>query len=214
VLDMGGGLNAGGGATLSGVAYEGVLDLSRPFQQLNVVNGITLTDTSGSQAGTVLLTGAASRLVAGSSETLGNATIYLGSAGTLYLGQHIAAPELDAASGTTLTLGTATLLRSAGPAATLGNCSLGGWTDTRIVPRGAVLNFTARMYTYVTLTIQEGPSAVTLELPAGEYSGEWLNVETGEIARSESFRHAGGDRIFRTPEFSDGIALRLNRTRR
>ena len=42
-------------------------------------------------------------------------------------------------------------------------CDLGGWTDTRIVPRGAVLNFTARMYTYVTLTVQEGPSAVTLE---------------------------------------------------
>ena len=38
-------------------------------------------------------------------------------------------------------------------------CDLGGWTDTRIVPHGAVLNFTARMYTYVTLTIQEGPSA-------------------------------------------------------
>jgi D-glycero-alpha-D-manno-heptose-7-phosphate kinase len=42
-------------------------------------------------------------------------------------------------------------------------CDLGGWTDTRIVPRGAVLNFTARMYTYVTLTVQEGPSSVTLE---------------------------------------------------
>ncbi len=42
-------------------------------------------------------------------------------------------------------------------------CDLGGWTDTRIVPRGAVLNFTARMYTYVTLTIQEGPSGVILE---------------------------------------------------
>lgn len=42
-------------------------------------------------------------------------------------------------------------------------CDLGGWTDTRIVPRGTVLNFTARMYTYVTLTVQEGPSAVTLE---------------------------------------------------
>jgi D-glycero-alpha-D-manno-heptose-7-phosphate kinase len=42
-------------------------------------------------------------------------------------------------------------------------CDLGGWTDTRIVPRGAVLNFTARMYTYVTLTVHEGPSGVTLE---------------------------------------------------
>ena len=42
-------------------------------------------------------------------------------------------------------------------------CDLGGWTDTRIVPHGVVLNFTARIYTYVTLTIQEGPSGVILE---------------------------------------------------
>jgi D-glycero-alpha-D-manno-heptose-7-phosphate kinase len=42
-------------------------------------------------------------------------------------------------------------------------CDLGGWTDTRIVPRGAVLNFTARLYTYATLRVQEGPSGITLE---------------------------------------------------
>ncbi len=42
-------------------------------------------------------------------------------------------------------------------------CDLGGWTDTRIVPRGAVLNFTARLYTYATLQVQEGPSGLILE---------------------------------------------------
>lgn len=42
-------------------------------------------------------------------------------------------------------------------------CDLGGWTDTRIVPRGAVLNFAARMYTYVTLRVQEGAGGFTLE---------------------------------------------------
>ena len=42
-------------------------------------------------------------------------------------------------------------------------CDLGGWTDTRIVPRGAVLNFAARLYTYVTLTVKEGQSGITLE---------------------------------------------------
>lgn len=42
-------------------------------------------------------------------------------------------------------------------------CDLGGWTDTRIVPRGAVLNFTARLYTHATLRVQEGPSGITLE---------------------------------------------------
>ena len=42
-------------------------------------------------------------------------------------------------------------------------CDLGGWTDTRIVPRGAVLNFAARLYTYVTLSVKEGAGGVTLE---------------------------------------------------
>jgi hypothetical protein len=142
ILDTGGGLNAGGGATLSGVTYEGVLDLSRPFQQLAIANDITLTDTSGTQAGTIMLTGAASRLLASTSETLANATIYLGSASQTYLGQRIPAPELDAGAGTTLTIGANTLLRSAGPAATLGNCSLGDWTDT-IVNDGTVLESAA-----------------------------------------------------------------------
>jgi D-glycero-alpha-D-manno-heptose-7-phosphate kinase len=42
-------------------------------------------------------------------------------------------------------------------------CDLGGWTDTRIVPRGNVLNFAARLYTYVTLRVKEGVGGVTLE---------------------------------------------------
>jgi D-glycero-alpha-D-manno-heptose-7-phosphate kinase len=42
-------------------------------------------------------------------------------------------------------------------------CDLGGWTDTRIVPKGAVLNFAARLYTYVTLSVKEGQSGFTLE---------------------------------------------------
>jgi hypothetical protein len=57
-----------------------------------------------------------------------------------------------------------------------------------------------------------GPAEITLELPPGDYSGEWLNVETGESARPENFRHAGGGRILRSPEFHDGIALRLRRS--
>lgn len=32
-------------------------------------------------------------------------------------------------------------------------CDLGGWTDTRIVPSGAVLNFAATLYTHVTLQV-------------------------------------------------------------
>jgi fibronectin-binding autotransporter adhesin len=138
IADAGGGLNQGGQATLENVTYEGVLDLSRPFQQLTLDGGITLTDSTGRLPGTVMLTGAASRLVSDANETLANATIYLGSASETYLGQHVPAPELDAAANTTLTLAANTLLRTAGIAATLGNCALGDWSDT-IVNDGTIL---------------------------------------------------------------------------
>jgi hypothetical protein len=56
-----------------------------------------------------------------------------------------------------------------------------------------------------------GPAEAKLELPAGEYSGEWMDVETGSVVRGESFRHAGGDRGLLSPDFREGIALMLKR---
>lgn len=58
----------------------------------------------------------------------------------------------------------------------------------------------------------DGPSDVTLELPAGEYSGEWIDVRTGAVALKEDFRHHGGERVLHAPRFRNGIALRLRQT--
>ena len=58
-----------------------------------------------------------------------------------------------------------------------------------------------------------GPAELTLDLPAGEYLGSWIDVSTGNLARPESFRHKGGPRLLRSPEFANGIALHLKRTR-
>ncbi len=138
ITDAGGGLNAAGGATLDGVTYEGTLDLSRPFQQLAITNGITVTGAGGSGAGTIMLTGAASRLLAETSETINNGTIYLGSTTQTYYGQHINPPELAAIAGTTLTIGAAETVRSAGLVGWLGDYATGNWTDT-IVNDGQIL---------------------------------------------------------------------------
>jgi hypothetical protein len=59
-----------------------------------------------------------------------------------------------------------------------------------------------------------GPADVTLDLPAGDYSGEWVNVESGGVERAERFHHTGGGKVLRSPAFSDGIALRLQRSGR
>ncbi len=56
-----------------------------------------------------------------------------------------------------------------------------------------------------------GPSEVALDLPAGRYTGEWIDVETGAAARAEKFTHAGGGRMLESPEFRAGIALWLRR---
>jgi D-glycero-alpha-D-manno-heptose-7-phosphate kinase len=63
-------------------------------------------------------------------------------------------------------------------------CDLGGWTDTRIVPKGAVLNFTARMYTYATLQVREGAGGVTLE-----------SFDTDERVHYEDVRRAEYDGV-------------------
>ncbi len=54
-----------------------------------------------------------------------------------------------------------------------------------------------------------GPVEVVLELAAGRYSGEWIDPRTGSDMRLEAFQHGGGRKTLRTPEFRDGIALRL-----
>jgi hypothetical protein len=57
----------------------------------------------------------------------------------------------------------------------------------------------------------DGPAEITMELPAGEYRGEWIDTRTGGTSNLPPFRHAGGRKSIRTPEFHNGLALRLTR---
>jgi hypothetical protein len=56
-----------------------------------------------------------------------------------------------------------------------------------------------------------GPSTLRLSLPAGEYAGWWFDVRTGAQTQLQSFRHGGGEKQLETPEFRNGIALRLTK---
>jgi hypothetical protein len=56
-----------------------------------------------------------------------------------------------------------------------------------------------------------GPTEAALDLPAGRYTGDWVNVRTGSIEKSEAFEHPGGGKVLQAPEFQNGIALRLKR---
>jgi hypothetical protein len=60
----------------------------------------------------------------------------------------------------------------------------------------------------------DGPVKVALDLSAGRYSGEWVNVKTGSIERLEDIRAVGQEVVLESPEFRNGIALRLKRMAR
>lgn len=60
----------------------------------------------------------------------------------------------------------------------------------------------------------DGPTDITIALPAGHYAAKWINTETGDVEKSESFGHAGGEKTLYTPVFRDGIALRLENQKR
>jgi len=138
IVDAGGGLALAGEATLDGVAYQGVLDLSRPFARLAVADGLTVAALGGIQPGSILVTGAQSRLIATTSETFDNAVILLGSVAQYYNGQKLAAPELAGTPGVQINFGAHSTVMLAGTAGVLGDAGLGQWND-RIVNAGQII---------------------------------------------------------------------------
>jgi hypothetical protein len=185
IINGGGGLAVAGGATLAGVTYEGVLDLSRPFAKLAITDGITLTNPAGTMPGTLLLTGAGALVVASSTESFNNATIDLGSAASSYLGQAIAPAEIAAGPGVTLTLGTAATVTETGTIGVLGDASLGQWTDDivnqgQIVSslRGGTLILGSSFFTNAG-TITDGPGAFVQASNVGFTNAGTIVVSTG-----------------------------------
>lgn len=52
-------------------------------------------------------------------------------------------------------------------------------------------------------------ASLVLDLPAGRYRAEWVDTKTGEVAETEAFTHAAGDRTLQSPAFANDIALRV-----
>ena len=66
------------GGTLSGVTYDGTMDLSSTGQSLYINGGLGLAGATGSGAGTIDITGSGASLILQDSETLNNGVINLG----------------------------------------------------------------------------------------------------------------------------------------
>jgi hypothetical protein len=94
------------GGTLSGVTFEGLLDLSAAGATLYGMGNLTFEGTGGTGAGSINLTGNGAAFLYSGSGTLNDATVNIGSATGSYLD----------GSGGTLILGTGTTLVQAGTA--------------------------------------------------------------------------------------------------
>jgi len=67
----------------------------------------------------------------------------------------------------------------------------------------------ARGKQYAMYLDGNGPADLVLNLPAGTYSGEWIDVESGETTAVQKFEYSGGEKVLHSPLFHDGIALHL-----
>ncbi|MBN2328282.1 MAG: cellulase family glycosylhydrolase [Candidatus Omnitrophica bacterium] len=54
-------------------------------------------------------------------------------------------------------------------------------------------------------------AAVSLQAPQGVYFAEWMNTITGKIDQSLRVNHPGGDITLESPEYVEGIALRIKK---
>lgn len=78
------------------------------------------------------------------------------------------------------------------------------------VPEGArawVLADSGRAY---AIYVSAGEQAnLDLDLPAGNYTAEWLNTRTGNVDHREEFKHDEGSRRLESPSYTEDIALRI-----
>jgi hypothetical protein len=51
--------------------------------------------------------------------------------------------------------------------------------------------------------------SLALELPAGRYDAQWINVLDGAVEWSEAFEHAGGRKVLTAPAYREDIAIRV-----
>lgn len=54
-------------------------------------------------------------------------------------------------------------------------------------------------------------ATLTVDLPEGRYSAEWLDPVAGNVSKTDRIRHQGGAAELRSPRFANDIALRIKR---
>jgi hypothetical protein len=85
------------------------------------------------------------------------------------------------------------------------------------VPDGAAVQVLAeagRQYAVYVCAVDDaatvGAIELSLDLPEGEYTAEWVDPLTGGVALRERFSHAGAQRKLMSPDIAQDMALRIH----
>ena len=193
ILDSGGTLSGGAtkiaggtfaceGGTLSGVTYDGMLDLSGSGASVHLAKGTVVNNAAGTGAGTINDTGSSSHLYFDNTQTFNNATINLGAtSGTSFL------HEFDlTGAGTALTLGSKVTINESGGA----QISAGSAAGDGIVDQGKI-NQTA---SGGALTI-DGNSFTNSGTITAASSGGTLTIDPTTFTNSGTLAISNGDAV-------------------
>ena len=52
-------------------------------------------------------------------------------------------------------------------------------------------------------------ATLSIDLPNGSYQAQWIDTKTGQVTEAETFKHNGGPRRLKSPEFANDVALRV-----
>jgi hypothetical protein len=176
------GLVLSSSGTLSGVTYDGTLDLSREETSVHLTNGTVVNNASGTGAGTINDTGEYSYLYFDNTQTFNNATINLGSAS----GMSVLEEDDLTGAGTVLTLGSGVTIDGNGNA----YIETGGHEGDGIVNHGDI----SQTGTGGALVIAGNSFTNDGTITAGS-SGGILTIDTTTFADNGAIDISNGDTV-------------------
>ena len=180
IVDQGSGIAFSGG-TLSGVTYDGTMNLSTTSSYVYVTNGLTLAGVNGTGTGTINLTGQSADIYAAGGQTLNNATLNIGNSNNYdYLYNY------DSTGIAALTLGANLTINHVGTYAIL-NTSYQGRPASGIVNAGAI----NAGQSGGTFTIQ-GSGSFTNQGTITVSNGDTLSLASSSWSNSGTIAVTGG----------------------
>ena len=178
-----GGTFACDGGTLSGVTYDGTLDLSGSGASVNLASCTVVNNAAGTGAGTINDTGQGSSLSFDNTQTFNNATINLGNASSYsYLSEND-----STGAGTVLTLGSNATIDESGDAV----IETGNGSGDGIVNQGAIKQSGTSSYLQIN---GNGSLTNSGTITAASLSGA-LIIDDTTFANSGTLAISNGDEV-------------------